>query len=160
MGASRYALRAKALRASFGEGLMLIRRKRSLLQCGPGGGSGPPWRHSEADGRVVGRGRGRAAASRRVHDRLPARRACDDGTRGTVGTARQSASAARMCRCASETHQPPSMTAHVPRASAMPRTPFQCSRTVPAPILCSRHVDLDDDCAALSGCERAFMAPL
>ena len=34
MGASRYALRAKALRASFGEGLMLIRRKRSLLQCG------------------------------------------------------------------------------------------------------------------------------
>ena len=29
MGASRYALRAKALRASFGEGLMLIRRKRS-----------------------------------------------------------------------------------------------------------------------------------
>ena len=34
MGASRYALRAKALRASFGEGLMVIRQKRSLLQCG------------------------------------------------------------------------------------------------------------------------------
>ena len=52
MGASRYALRAKALRASFGEGLMLIRRKRSLLQCG-GGAPWPAQRRMEKDKSVL-----------------------------------------------------------------------------------------------------------